>query len=171
MEFDLNKYLGKWFEIARIKNFFEPDMTNVTALYKLDNNGDIVVVNEGYLGGIPIQIVGTARTTNIDKILEVSFFNNVFSDYKILFVDDDYQYAVVGGKSTDYLWILSRTPQLDKNILTELFKIAKDNEYNIIYDTSIGENDVSFYLTMSSDNDKYIVAKSDNTNIKVYKVI
>lgn len=131
MEFDLNKYLGKWFEIARIKNFFEPDMTNVTALYKLDNNGDIVVVNEGYLGGIPIQIVGTARTTNIDKILEVSFFNNVFSDYKILFVDDDYQYAVVGGKSTDYLWILSRTPQLDKNILTELFKIAKDNKYNI----------------------------------------
>lgn len=131
MEFDLNKYLGKWFEIARIKNFFEPDMTNVTALYELDNNGDIVVVNEGYLGGIPIQIVGTARTTNIDKILKVSFFNNVFSDYKILFVDDDYQYAVVGGKSTDYLWILSRTPQLDKNILTELFKIAKDNEYNI----------------------------------------
>ncbi len=131
MEFDLNKYLGKWFEIARIKNFFEPDMTNVTALYKLDNNGDIVVVNEGYLGGIPIQIVGTARTTNVDKILEVSFFNNVFSDYKILFVDDDYQYAVVGGKSTDYLWILSRTPQLDKNILTELFKIAKDNKYNI----------------------------------------
>ena len=131
MEFDLNKYLGKWFEIARIKNFFEPDMTNVTALYKLDNNGDIVVVNEGYLGSIPIQIVGTARTTNIDKILEVSFFNNVFSDYKILFVDDDYQYAVVGGKSTDYLWILSRTPQLDKNILTELFKIAKDNKYNI----------------------------------------
>lgn len=131
MEFDLNKYLGKWFEIARIKNFFEPDMTNVTALYKLDNNGDIVVVNEGYLGGIPIQIVGTARTTNVDKILEVSFFNNAFSDYKILFVDDDYQYAVVGGKSTDYLWILSRTPQLDKNILTELFKIAKDNKYNI----------------------------------------
>lgn len=131
MEFDLNKYLGKWFEIARIKNFFEPDMTNVTALYELDNNGDIVVVNEGYLGGIPIQIVGTARTTNVDKILEVSFFNNVFSDYKILFVDDDYQYAVVGGKSTDYLWILSRTPQLDKNILKELFKIAKDNKYNI----------------------------------------
>lgn len=131
MEFDLNKYLGKWFEIARIKNFFELDMTNVTALYKLDNNGDIVVVNEGYLGGIPIQIVGTARTTNVDKILEVSFFNNVFSDYKILFVDDDYQYAMVGGKSTDYLWILSRTPQLDKNILMELFKIAKDNKYNI----------------------------------------
>lgn len=131
MEFDLNKYLGKWFEIARIKNFFEPDMTNVTALYELNNNGDIVVVNEGYIGGIPIQIVGTARTTKIDKILEVSFFNNVFSDYKILFVDDDYQYAVVGGKSTDYLWILSRTPQLDKNILTELFKIAKDNKYNI----------------------------------------
>ena len=131
MEFDLNKYLGKWFEIARIKNFFEPDMTNVTALYKLDNNGDIVVVNEGYLGSIPIQIVGTARTTNIDKILEVSFFNNVFSDYKILFVYNDYQYALVGGKSTDYLWILSRTPQLDKNILTELFKIAKDNKYNI----------------------------------------
>lgn len=131
MEFDLNKYLGKWFEIARIKNFFELDMTNVTALYKLDNNGNIVVVNEGYLGGIPIQIVGTARTTNIDKILEVSFFNNVFSEYKILFVDDDYQYAVVGGKSTDYLWILSRTPQLDENILTELFKIAKDNKYNI----------------------------------------
>lgn len=131
MEFDLNKYLGKWFEIARIKNFFEPDMTNVTALYKLDNNGDIVVVNEGYLGGIPIQIVGTARTTNVEKVLEVSFFNNVYSDYRILFVDDEYQYALVGGKSTDYLWILSRTPQLDENILKKLYEVAKENKYNI----------------------------------------
>jgi len=131
MEFELKQYLGKWFEIARIKNAFEPNMTNVTAYYELDDNNNIKIVNEGYNNSILFQIVGIGKTTNQNNILQVSFFNNIFSDYKILYVDEEYQYAIVGGKTADYLWILSRTPQLDEDIIKQLLEIAKENNYNI----------------------------------------
>lgn len=131
MEFELKQYLGKWFEIARIKNSFEPNMTNVTAYYDLDDNNNVKIVNEGYNNGILFQIVGIGKTTNKNNILQVSFFNNIFSDYKILYVDEEYQYAIVGGKTADYLWILSRTPQLDEDIIKQLLEIAKENNYNI----------------------------------------
>ena len=131
MEFELKQYLGKWFEIARIKNAFEPNMTNVTAYYELDDNNNIKIVNEGYNNSILFQIVGIGKTTNKNNILHVSFFNNIFSDYKILYVDEEYQYAIVGGKTADYLWILSRTPQLDEDIIKQLLEIAKENNYNI----------------------------------------
>ena len=78
MEFDLNKYLGKWFEIARIKNIFEPNMTNVTANYSIDENGNIKVINEGYIDKLPLQITGIVKKTNVSNVLQVSFFNNIF---------------------------------------------------------------------------------------------
>lgn len=106
-------------------------MTNVTAYYELDDNNNIKIVNEGYNNSILFQIVGIGKTTNKNNILHVSFFNNIFSDYKILYVDEEYQYAIVGGKTADYLWILSRTPQLDEDIIKQLLEIAKENNYNI----------------------------------------
>lgn len=130
MNFELDKYLGKWFEIARIKNIFEPNMTNVTANYSLKENGDINVVNEGYINKIPLQIVGTAKTTNVDKELKVSFFNNIYSIYKILFIDENYQYALVGGKKPNNLWVLSRTKEMNKTMLQQLTIIAKEKGYD-----------------------------------------
>lgn len=66
-----------------------------------------------------------------NKLLKVSFFEDIYSDYKILFVDDDYKYSLVGGQSPNYLWILSRTPFYDHKIMDNLLKIAKENGYNI----------------------------------------
>ena len=131
MKFELNNYLGEWFEIARIINNFEPNMTNVTAKYTLNSSNDIEVINKGYIDGQLFQIKGIAKTTNTPNLLKVSFFNNLFSDYKILFIDENYQYALVGGKSPNYLWILSRTKELDEAIVKKLISMAKEHKYNV----------------------------------------
>ena len=131
MHVDLKKYMGKWFEIARIKNEFEPNMKKVTAQYNLNEDDTIQVINSGYIDGTLKEIIGTAKTTNENNLLLISFRHPIYSQYKILFVDDDYQYALVGGSSENYLWMLSRTPNLDKAILDKMINIAKEEKYNI----------------------------------------
>lgn len=131
MHVDLKKYMGKWFEIARIKNEFEPNMKKVTAQYNLNEDDTIQVINSGYIDDTLKEIIGTAKTTNENNLLLISFRHPIYSQYKILFVDDDYQYALVGGSSENYLWILSRTPNLDKTILDKLINIAKEEKYNV----------------------------------------
>ena len=131
MKFDIEKYLGEWFEIARIKNSFQSNMTNVKAQYTLNTDNSIQVINSGVIHTVVMEIIGTAITTEEDNLLKVSFFPNIYSDYKILYVDEDYQYAVVGGENKNYLWILSRTPHIDDIVLYKLIDIAKDNEYEI----------------------------------------
>ena len=131
MHVDLKKYMGKWFEIARIKNEFEPNMKKVTAQYNLNEDDTIQVINSGYIDDTLKEIIGTAKTTNENNLLLISFRHPIYSQYKILFVDDDYQYALVGGSSENYLWMLSRTPNLDKAILDILINIAKEEKYNV----------------------------------------
>jgi apolipoprotein D and lipocalin family protein len=131
MKVDIEKYLGEWFEIARIKNAFQSNMTNVKAQYTLNTDNSIQVINSGVIHTVVMEIIGTAITTEEDNLLKVSFFPNIYSDYKILYVDEDYQYAVVGGENKNYLWILSRTPHIDDIVLYKLIDIAKDNEYEI----------------------------------------
>lgn len=130
MIFRLNSYLGKWYEIARIKNDFEPEMKNVTAQYNPILDDVIQVINTGYIGNESKQLIGIAKTTEESGVLKVSFFPNVFAEYKILYVDNDYQYALVGGSYNNYLWILSRTPEMDKSKLEELINIAKERGYH-----------------------------------------
>lgn len=131
MHVDLKKYMGKWFEIARIKNEFEPNMKKVTAQYNLNEDDTIQVINSRYIDDTLKEIIGTAKTTNENNLLLISFRHPIYSQYKILFVDDDYQYALVGGSSENYLWMLSRTPNLDKAILDKLINIAKEEKYNV----------------------------------------
>lgn len=130
MNFDLNQYLGKWYEIARIKNNFQPDMEQVTAQYNLIRDNYIEIINSGLIGDKPFQIIGRAVPTDKDKTLKIHFPPDIYSYYNILFVDDNYQYALVSGNSKDYLWILSRTPELDKNIVDKLIDIAKKEDFN-----------------------------------------
>ena len=106
-------------------------MTNVKAQYILNQDKSIQVINSGVINTVIVEIIGTAITTEEDNLLKVSFFPNIYSDYKILYVDEDYQYAVVGGENKNYLWILSRTPHIDDIVLYKLIDIAKDNEYEI----------------------------------------
>lgn len=128
---DLNKYLGTWYEIARIPNEFEPKMKFVTADYSLNKDGSIQVVNSGHTQNEFKEIVGRAITTDDDMLLKVSFFSNIYSDYKILYLDEDYQYSLVGGSAKNYLWILSRKPQLDRPTINKLIGIAKENGYDV----------------------------------------
>ncbi|MBO5854595.1 MAG: lipocalin family protein, partial [Bacteroidales bacterium] len=77
---ELNKYLGKWYEIARFDHSFERDMQNVTAEYKLLPNGNIKVINSGYRDGVYRVADGKAKTTDTSGLLRVSFFMNFYSD-------------------------------------------------------------------------------------------
>lgn len=136
-EFDLRKYLGTWFEIARIKNKFEPEMTNVKAEYSLNRDGSVKVTNSGYIDGKLSKISGVAEETEEPGVLRLSFFPGQESFYKILFVSDDYSYALVGGDRKDNLWVLSRTPELiEEDAMMRLLSIGLFAGYrceNIIF--------------------------------------
>lgn len=131
MKFDINQYLGKWYEIARIENKFQPKMEQVTAQYNLIRENYIEIINSGYIKNKQIQIIGRAVPSDKETTLKIHFAPDVYSYYNILFVDDNYQYALVSGNSKEYLWILSRTPELDKNITDKLIDIAKENGFNV----------------------------------------
>ncbi|BCS85657.1 lipocalin family protein [Prevotella herbatica] len=110
----LDKYLGRWYEIARIDNRFERGISNAIAEYSLNPNGTIKVVNSGVdiKTGKVKSAVGKAKMTSVPGLLRVSFFWIFYSDYRVLAVDENYKWALVGGSSSKYLWILSRTPKL-----------------------------------------------------------
>ena len=89
-------------------------MEYAKANYSLRDDGKIDVLNTGIKDGEPKEAKGIAKTTNTPGLLRVSFFGPFFGDYRIMMVDENYQYALVGGSTDKYLWILSRTPQLDE---------------------------------------------------------
>ena len=126
----LDKYLGKWYEIARFDHSFERDMEKVTAEYKLLPDGHIKVINSGYRDGKFKETIGKAKTTNTSGLLRVSFFMNFYSDYRVLMIDKDYNYVLVGSSSPKYLWILSRTPQLDEEVLEIIIDAAQEKGYD-----------------------------------------
>lgn len=127
---ELDKYLGKWYEIARFDHSFERDMEKVTAEYKLLPNGNIEVINAGYRDGKFKKTIGKAKTTDTPGLLRVSFFWNFYSDYRILMIDKDYQYVLIGSGSPKYLWIMSRTPELNDDILKKIIAVAKEKGYD-----------------------------------------
>lgn len=111
---NLDRYLGYWYEVARFDHSFERGMEYVMAKYTLRDDGKIDVLNTGIKDGRAKDAKGIAKTTNVSGLLRVSFFQPFYGDYRIMLVDADYQYALVGGSNKNYLWILSRTPQLDE---------------------------------------------------------
>lgn len=110
--FDANRYLGRWYEIARYDFAFEKGLDNTTATYSLKPDGSIRVENRGYdyAKGIWKKAIGTARFRGSRSTaeLEVSFFGPFFAGYNVVMLDPEYRYALVAGSSTRYLWILSR---------------------------------------------------------------
>jgi len=131
--FDLQRYLGKWYEIARYDHRFERGLEGVTATYSLRDDGKIKVVNAGYknsLDGKYKEAVGKAKTTDVPGRLKVSFFWFFYADYIILELDEDYRWALIGSSSDKYLWILSRTPQLDEQIREHILTKARERGYD-----------------------------------------
>ena len=128
---DLNRYLGYWYEIARFDHAFERDLNYVMAHYTLREDGKIDVLNTGIKDGRAEDAKGIAKTTSVPGLLRVSFLGPFYSDYRIMMLDDDYQFALVGGSNDDYLWILSRTPQLDEAIKASILGEADRRGYDI----------------------------------------
>lgn len=131
MKIDINKYLGRWHEIARIPNQFEPNMSNVTAEYSLMGNGDILIVNSGFIDTDFKAITAFAKTTEDDSILKVSFFPGIESNYKILAIEENYEYALVGGDDDNHLWLLGRTPYISLFDYVAFLRFAKMKGYNV----------------------------------------
>jgi len=130
-EVDLNKYQGAWYEIARLPNRFEKDLECVTATYTFNNDGTIKVLNEGINLADTMQketATGKAKVPNTQYPgrLKVSFFGPFYGDYYIIDLDNNYQYALVGDPSRKYLWILSRTSDLQESIFNKLVFKAEE---------------------------------------------
>lgn len=134
--FEKERYLGKWYEIARFDFIFERNLDNTTAAYSLNNNGTIKVDNQGYntVKNKWTQAIGKAKFVKEDNIamLKVSFFGPFYGGYNVIAIDDDYKYALVAGESLKYLWILSRETTIPDAIKTKYLDIAE----SVGYDTS-----------------------------------
>lgn len=121
---DLKRYVGVWYEIARLPNRFEKDCAaNVTATYTQRSNGKIEVINEcRKSNNVMKRSKGTAKVVanSGNAKLKVTFFWPFSGDYWVLDLGQNYEYAVVGEPSRKYLWILSRTPQLDDGLYQQL---------------------------------------------------
>lgn len=130
---DLSRYLGTWYEIASFPQSFQAGCTATTANYSLRDNGEVEVVNRCMKNAEESVARGRARIvdTTTNAKLEVSFFGPFWGDYWVIDLGPDYEFAVVGNPSRDYLWILSRTaamaPEVYEGILTRL----KQQNYDV----------------------------------------
>ncbi|MGW8229343.1 MAG: lipocalin family protein [Gammaproteobacteria bacterium] len=138
--FELQRYLGTWYEIARLDHSFERDLQQVTATYSLHDDGGIRVVNKGFnpKKNKWKEAIGKAYFVGDSDIgqLKVSFFGPFYGGYNIIELDKvNYQYALVCGPNLSYLWILARRPELNKSILERL--VAKANSLGFATDQLI----------------------------------
>ncbi len=133
--FKLEKYLGKWYEIARLDFKYEKDLDNVTATYTLKDNGKISVDNRGYnyVKNEWKQSVGKAKLVKGPNVarLKVSFFGPFYSGYNVIALDPDYRYALVVGNNLDYMWILSREKTIPEAVKSSYLEQAKSLGYDI----------------------------------------
>lgn len=133
--FDLSCYLGVWYEVARYNHSFEKGMDNTMAEYILQDDGKVFVLNTGWKDGKFKVAEGKAKymdPSGESGALKVSFFWFFYSEYNVMIVDENYQISLVGSKSDNYLWILSRTPEPDPDLL----KMVLDEAESRGYDTS-----------------------------------
>lgn len=126
-DFELNRYLGKWYEIARLDHSFERGLQKVSAEYTLRDDGGVRVVNRGFSTSKNEwkDIEGKAYFvgSEAEGHLKVSFFGPFYSSYIVFELDkENYEYAFVSGNSTSYLWLLSRTPAVSEDVLAR-FKV------------------------------------------------
>ncbi|QTL34349.1 lipocalin family protein [Pseudoalteromonas viridis] len=133
--FELNRYLGKWYEIARLDHSFERGLSKVTAQYSMRDDGGVKVINRGFNAEENQwrEAEGKAFFVNQDDeaYLKVSFFGPFYGAYVVFELDhDNYQYAFVSGPDTDYLWLLSRTPQVDQAIIDKFVRMAAERGFD-----------------------------------------
>ena len=133
-DFNLERYLGEWYEIARLENWFERGLSKVFARYDRREDGSVTVMNRGYdvRTGKWKEARARAVVGDAPNHLKVYFVPLVHGRYEVAFLDEDYTRAVVSGGSLKYLWLLARTPQLKDDELQPMLRCAE----KLGYDTS-----------------------------------
>ena len=128
--FDINRYLGQWYEIARLDHSFERGMSDVSATYQLQEDGSVKVINRGYdtqrqawkeaIGRA--LFIGDSSTAS----LKVSFFGPFYGGYHVIALDQqNYRWSLVAGPDRDYLWILARDKTLPTEVREQLLSQAR----------------------------------------------
>lgn len=135
-DFELDNYLGKWYEVARLDHSFERGLSKVTAEYSLRPDGGVSVINRGYSADDKEwkQAEGKAYFVSSENegYLKVSFFGPFYGSYVVFELDkQNYDYAFVSGPNTDYLWLLSRTPSVSPEVKTEFERLAKRYGFDV----------------------------------------
>lgn len=126
-DFEVNRYLGKWYEIARLDHSFERGLQNVTAEYSLRTDGGVDVKNSGFstAKGEWSEAQGKAYfvESSTEGYLKVSFFGPFYGSYVVFELDrENYQYAFVSGPDLSYLWLLSRTPEVSEDVIADFIE-------------------------------------------------
>lgn len=133
--FDAKRYMGKWYEVARLENRFEKNLDNTTAEYTLNADGRITVVNRGrnIITGAWEEAKGKAKFAGDENTgsLKVSFFGPFYAGYHVIALDDNYQYALVAGDKLKYLWILSRTKTIPEEIQRQYLDLAASKGFEV----------------------------------------
>ena len=136
--FNVEKYLGTWHEIARVENHFEKNCTDVTAEYSLRQDGKINIENKCTIDGKQKIAKGKAyfaKSPNVG-LLKVTFFWPFYANYNISYIDENYQYAIVDGGSSKYFWILARNKTIDNTKMQEILAKVREigiNPQNLTY--------------------------------------
>ncbi len=131
------RYLGRWYEVARFQHRFERTLAGVTAEYSLRRDGKIRVVNSGFrydLDGPYKEATGVAWVPDPRRpaALKVRFFWPFSGDYLVFGLDEqDYSWALVGDNSRRYLWFLARAPQIGEELFVKMKKLARDQGYDL----------------------------------------
>lgn len=134
-DFELNRYLGTWYEIARLDHSFEKGMTRVTANYSLRDDGGVRVLNRGFVDEQTKWKDAEGKAYFVGEpdsgFLKVSFFGPFYGSYIVFGLDkDNYQHAFVSGPSTSYLWLLSRTPTVSEEIMEKFISMSKERGFD-----------------------------------------
>ena len=132
--FDKEKYLGKWYEIARMDFRFERNLNSTTADYSINSDGTIKVDNRGfnYKTKKWVEAIGRAKFVGNSDVamLKVSFFRPFYAGYNVIALDREYKYAFVAGKNLSYLWILSRQTTIPDDVKQNYLAVAKKLGFN-----------------------------------------
>lgn len=131
-DFNLNQYLGTWYEIARFDHSFERGLSDVTAFYEMRDDGKVRVINKGKKEGKESRAEGKAKMNGDPRTghLKVSFFWIFYADYILLYLDENYEYAVVTS-GPGYLWFLCRNPHPAEEVKQKMKDVAVQNGFDL----------------------------------------
>ncbi|WP_333004982.1 lipocalin family protein [Vibrio coralliilyticus] len=129
-DFDIDRYTGKWYEIARLDHSFEKGLSKVTAEYSLKDDGGVKVINQGFSEELNEweEAEGNAYfvRSSDQGYLKVSFFGPFYGSYVVFELEkDNYDYAFVSGPDTDYLWLLARSSSVEQEVINKFISMSK----------------------------------------------